>query len=50
MDTNRLKIEGVLAAWGAHHRNDPFPIFASVRPPGPVHRVTLAEDMPRGWS
>ena len=32
-----------LAAWGAHDRDDPFPVYDEVRRRGPVHRVTLAD-------
>src|SRR3954453_8942018 len=32
-----------LGAWGAYDRDDPFPLFASVRALGPVHAVTLAD-------
>ena len=32
-----------LAAWGAYDRDDPFPVFASVRELGAVHGVTLAD-------
>jgi cytochrome P450 len=32
-----------LAAWGAYDRDDPFPLFASVRELGAVHPVTLAD-------
>ena len=32
-----------LAAWGAHDRNDPFPLFAALRDRGPVHPVMLAD-------
>ena len=32
-----------LAAWGAYDRDNPFPLFASVREQGPVHAVTLAD-------
>ena len=37
-----------LAAWGAHNRDDPFPIYAEVRERGAVHEVTLA-DGHRAW-
>jgi len=36
-------IEQALAAWGAHDRDNPFPMFAQVRDLGPVHAVTLAD-------
>jgi cytochrome P450 len=32
-----------LAAWGAYDRDDPFPLFASVRELGAVHPITLAD-------
>ena len=32
-----------LGAWGAFDRDNPFPLFASVRELGPVHHVTLAD-------
>jgi cytochrome P450 len=32
-----------LGAWGAYDRDDPFPVFASLRRLGPVHEVTLAD-------
>src|SRR5437763_14571345 len=35
--------EDALAAWGAHDRDNPFPLFAEVRTRGPVHQVTLAD-------
>ena len=33
----------MLATWGAHDREDPFPLFAEVRRQGPLHPVTLAD-------
>jgi cytochrome P450 len=36
-------IEQALAAWGAHDRDNPFPLFAELRARGPVHQVTLAD-------
>jgi cytochrome P450 len=36
-------VEAALAAWGAHDRDDPFPLYAALRARGPVHRVTLAD-------
>ncbi len=36
-------VRASLAAWGAHPRDDPFPLFAEVRRLGPVHRVTLVD-------
>src|SRR6516164_1726928 len=36
-------IEQALEAWGAYDRDDPFPLFASVRARGPVQAVTLAD-------
>jgi cytochrome P450 len=36
-------LDDVLAAWGTHDRDDPFPLFAAVRQRGPVHEVTLAD-------
>jgi cytochrome P450 len=35
--------EKALRAWGAYDRDNPFPLFASVRDLGPVHAVTLAD-------
>src|SRR4051794_15695264 len=32
-----------LRAWGAHDRDNPFPIYSEVRRRGPVHRVTLVD-------
>ena len=32
-----------LGEWGAFDRDNPFPLFASVRELGPVHQVTLAD-------
>jgi len=32
-----------MQAWGDYDRDNPFPLFASVRELGPVHRVTLAD-------
>jgi cytochrome P450 len=32
-----------LAAWGAHHRDEPYALFAAVRERGPVQQVTLAD-------
>ena len=32
-----------LAAWGAHDRDDPFPVYEEVRARGAVHPVTLAD-------
>ncbi|MGH3799748.1 MAG: cytochrome P450 family protein [Pseudonocardiaceae bacterium] len=36
-------IDQALATWGAHDRDDPFPLFAQVRQLGAVHPVTLAD-------
>jgi cytochrome P450 len=38
-----LTTHEALAAWGAYDQDDPFPLFASVRALGAVHRVTLAD-------
>jgi cytochrome P450 len=38
-----LTTPDALAAWGAYDRDDPFPLFASVRGLGAVHPVTLAD-------
>jgi cytochrome P450 len=35
--------EQALGAWGAYDRDNPFPLFASVRERGAVHAVTLAD-------
>ena len=31
------------AAWGAHDRDDPFPLYEALRADGSVHQVTLAD-------
>src|SRR5215212_10611899 len=39
-------LDPALDSWGApahYDRNDPFPLFARVRPTGPVHQVRLAD-------
>ena len=36
-------VEAVLADWGSHDRDDPFPLFARLLEQGPVHAVTLAD-------
>jgi cytochrome P450 len=33
----------LLASWGAHNRDDPFPVFAELRSRAAVHPVTLAD-------
>jgi cytochrome P450 len=38
-----LTIPEALTAWGAYDRDDPFPLFASVRELGAVQPVTLAD-------
>jgi cytochrome P450 len=38
-----LTTHDALTAWGAYDRDDPFPLFASVRELGAVHAVTLAD-------
>ena len=38
-----LRLHPALDAWGAHDRDDPFPLYAAVRGAGPVHEVTLAD-------
>jgi cytochrome P450 len=38
-----VSLDEVLAAWGTHDRDDPFPLFAEVRQLGPVQEVTLAD-------
>jgi cytochrome P450 len=38
-----LTTDEALTAWGAYDRDDPFPLFASVRELGAVHPVTLAD-------
>ncbi len=35
------EVSAALTAWGARHRDDPFPLFADVRRRGAVHQVTL---------
>ncbi len=37
------RLDDVLAAWGTHDRDDPFPLFAEVRGRGAVLEVTLAD-------
>jgi cytochrome P450 len=32
-----------LQAWGAHDRDDPFPVYDALQKLGPVHRVTLVD-------
>ncbi len=39
-------LERILAAWGTHDRDDPFPLFAAVREHAPVLEVTLADGHP----
>jgi len=39
-------LDSILAAWGTHDRDDPFPLFAAVRERGPVLEVTLADGHP----
>jgi cytochrome P450 len=36
-------VTAALHAWGAHHRDDPFALFADVRRRGPVQPVTLVD-------
>jgi cytochrome P450 len=36
-------VTAALKAWGAHHRDDPFDLFADVRRRGAVHQVTLVD-------
>ena len=36
-------VTAALKAWGLHHRDDPFSLFADVRRRGAVHQVTLAD-------
>ena len=36
-------LDSALAAWGAHDRDDPFPLLAQLRELGAVHEVTLAD-------
>ena len=44
MEETRVRTtDEALAAWGARHRDDPFPLLAAVRERGPVHPVTLAD-------
>jgi cytochrome P450 len=35
--------EQAIRAWGAHDRDDPFPLYATVRDRGAVHAVTLSD-------
>jgi cytochrome P450 len=37
------EVIAALTAWGAHHRDDPFALYADVRRRGPVHQVTLVD-------
>ncbi len=37
------EVAAALEAWGAHHRDDPFAVFADVRRRGAVHPVTLVD-------
>ena len=37
------EVTSALTAWGAHHRDDPFALFADVRRRGAVHQVTLVD-------
>ena len=37
------QVTAALKAWGEHHRDDPFGIFAGVRRRGAVHQVTLVD-------
>ena len=37
------EVTAALEAWGARHRDDPYPLFAAVRRRGAVHPVTLAD-------
>ena len=47
MEATRVRTtDEALAAWGAHDRNDPFPLFATLRARGPVHPVMLADGHP----
>ena len=36
-------VTAALNEWGAHHRDDPYPLFAAVRKRGAVHPVTLVD-------
>ena len=38
-----MTLEEAFAAWGAHDRDNPFPVFGEARERGPVHRVGLAD-------
>ncbi len=42
----KARIEQALAAWGAHDRDDPFPLYTALRERAPVHAVTLADGHP----
>jgi cytochrome P450 len=37
------RIDEAMAAWGAHDRDNPYPLFAAIRERGAVHPVTLAD-------
>ena len=39
-------VDRALAAWGAHDRDDPFPLYAALRARGPVHSAMLADGHP----
>jgi cytochrome P450 len=38
-----MSTDPALAAWGDYDRDDPFPLFRSLRARGPVHPVTLSD-------
>ena len=42
-DGPMTSIDEAVGAWGAHDRDNPFPLFSALRQRGPVHRVTLAD-------
>jgi cytochrome P450 len=37
------EMKAAVAAWGSHDRDDPFPLYATLREQGAVHAVTLAD-------
>ncbi len=45
-DASEAAVDEALAAWGAHDRDDPFPLYAALRSRGPVHAATLADGHP----
>jgi len=44
--TRARAVTDALAAWGAHDRDNPFPLYAALRARSPVHSATLADGHP----